>query len=214
MRKSRKAPKRIRQEKLVETLSSLNADSRPDDGIIVCETEYSMQQIEAYSDFMYTVKMHTRQTVCYYAAGVFFLLAGGALWSREWLLATLFTVLFILSCAAPSRMRMCFFFDSADKLEQFSSMHIRVQLANDSVILSEVIPAPADSKQPDTISLLAEIPYDGITGAVECSHSFYLFPKGSGTVFCGKTSFVRGTPMGARDLLARKLGRRFRIRRG
>ncbi|MDE6727478.1 MAG: hypothetical protein K2J80_06010, partial [Oscillospiraceae bacterium] len=57
-----------------------------------------------------------------------------------------------------------------------------------------------------------EFAYKSITLAVECEHSFYLFPEKAETIICDKTLFLAGTPMGLRDHLARKIGKKFKIK--
>ena len=72
---------------------------------------------------------------------------------------------------------------------------------------------PADNAETTEISL----PYARVSLAVECSHSFYIFPvdekkRALDTVICDKTQFLCGTPMELRDMLAKKCGKRFKIK--
>lgn len=213
MTKNRKSPAHIiEQEKLIGLLSEINADSRPDDGILVCETEYTMARIKAFSDFMYILKMRPWQNACYYAAGAFFLLSGAAVWTKEWIRLALFALIFLILCGTPRRLRTRYFCDNADILENYYSKIIGAEFSENCVKLSAVTPPPPDSKEPEQRSPITEIPYENISYAVECSHSFYIFPKNSETVICDKALFKCGTPMGLRDFLARKLGRKFKIK--
>lgn len=214
MRRNKGSPARvIEQEKLIGLLSELNADSRPDDGILICETEYTMARIKAYSDFMYILKMRPWQSACYYAAGAFFLLSAAAVWTKEWIRLALFVLIFLMFCSAPRRIRTNYFCNSADLLEKYYSKIIGAEFSEDCLKLFAVTLPPPDSKEPEGRSLITEVLYDDISRAIECSHSFYIFPKDSETVICDKTLFKRGTPMGLRDLLTRKLGKKFKLKR-
>ena len=70
----------------------------------------------------------------------------------------------------------------------------------------------------DKNARVVEIPYKNIYRAYECSHSFYLFPvmenkdEQLDAIICDKTQFICGTPMQARDRLARGCGKRFKIK--
>ena len=62
-----------------------------------------------------------------------------------------------------------------------------------------------------------DIPYDRVVQAFECAHSFYIFPVDENrstleTVICDKTQFLCGTPMQLRDTLARKCGKRLKLK--
>ena len=202
------------EQKLAALLGEMNAEKHPDNGKLICETEISMARIQAYSDFMYALKMKPLQTFCYYAAGFFFLLTGSAVWTREWLLTAIFAVLFIVFASLPSNMRTHYFNKNADVLDGLFGVDLNVEFAPEKLIVTQFTPrAPenADDNTPRTPEKTTEFSYESLT-AVECSHSFYIFPEKSETLICDKTLFLCGTPMALRDHLARKLGRKFKIK--
>lgn len=203
------------EQKLTELLGEMNAEKRPDKSDkLVCETEITMARIRSYSDILYALKMKPWQTACYYAAAVLFLMLCAAVWTREWLLTVIFAALFLVCATLPHNMRISYFNKNADALEGYYGKELNIEFADDKLIVSELIPrAPenADDKTPRTPERTVELDYKKLT-AIECVHSFYIFPEKSETLICDKTLFLCGTPMGARDILARKLGRRFKIK--
>lgn len=203
-----------REQKLLELLDEMNSERRDNGGKLVCETEITMARIKSYSDFMYAVKMKPWQTFCYYAAAVFFLLLCAAVWTREWVLTAIFAVVFLVFASLPRNMRLRYFNKNADALEGFYGRELNIEFADDKLILSELTPRAPENindKTPRAPESTAEFPYDKMT-AYECSHSFYIFPEKSEALICDKTLFLCGTPMGLRDHLARKLGRRLKIK--
>lgn len=212
--KNKKEFLKTREEKLLELLGEMNSDSRPDDGRIICETEITMARVKAYSDFMYALKMKPWQTASYYAAAFFFLLTGSAIWTREWVLAVIFALIFVILATLPHNMRIHYFNKNADALDERSGKDLNIEFADEKLIISEFTPRPpesADDKTPRTPESMAELTYDKLT-AVECVHSFYIFPENAPALICDKTEFLCGTPMGLRDHLARKLGRKLKIK--
>ena len=203
------------EQKLTALLGEMNAEKRTDSsGKLICETGISLARIQAYSDFMYALKMKPWQTVCYYAAGFFFLLTGSAIWTREWVLTAIFAVLFFVFASLPGNMRTRYFNKNADILESLTDIDLNVEFAFEKIIVTQFEPREpekADDNTPREPQKTEEFSYEGLT-AVECSHSFYIFPEKSPTLICDKTLFLAGTPMALRDHLARKLGRRFKIK--
>ncbi|MGN1339205.1 MAG: hypothetical protein ACI4WS_02830 [Oscillospiraceae bacterium] len=224
------------ESKLARMFEEFNAEKRPDDGRLVCETQCTMARIRSFSDFMYLMKVRPLQTGCYYGAAVFFLLTLAALWCKEWLLAVIFGVIFLILATLPHNMRIQYFNKRADKLEDCFGKVINADFTGeDSVKLTISSPQEAESdgaNRPergeessartseaahDKNALTLEIPYEKIYLAYECSHSFYLFPEKLDentpqAVICDKTQFLCGTPMRLRDRLARGCGKRFKIR--
>ena len=202
------------EQKLAELLSEMNAEKRHASGKLICETEITMPRIQAYSDFMYALKMKPWQTFCYYAAGFFLLLTGSAIWTREWLLTAIFAVIFVVFASLPHNMRISYFNKNADVLGSLYGVDLNIEFAAEKLIVTRLTPRDPENaadNTPRTPEKTSEFPYDKLT-AVECSHSFYIFPERSETLICDKTLFLCGTPMGLRDHLARKLGRRFKIK--
>ena len=202
------------EEKLAALLGEMNAEKRADSGKLICETEITMARIQAYSDFMYALKMKPWQTFCYYAAGAFFLLTGSAIWTREWLLTAIFAVLFVIFATLPHNMRISYFNKNADVLESLFGVDLNVEFADEKLIVTELAPRDPENaadNTPRTPEKTYEFSYDKLT-AVECTHSFYIFPEKSETLICDKTLFLCGTPMGLRDHLTRKLRRKFKIK--
>ena len=199
------------EQKLAALLGEMNAEKRVDNGKLICETEISLARIQAYSDFMYALKMKPWQTFCYYAAGFFFLLTGSAIWTREWVLTAIFAVLFFVFASLPSNMRTRYFNRNADVLDSMTDVALNVEFAPEKLIVTQYEPRKPDDNTPREPQKTAEFPYEALT-AVECSHSFYIFPEKSETLICDKTLFLCGTPMALRDHLARKLGKKFRIK--
>lgn len=202
------------EQKLTELLEEMNADKRADNGKLICETEITMARIQSYSDFMYALKMKPWQTFCYYAAAVFFLLTGSAIWTREWLLTAVFAIVFLIFATLPHNMRIRYFNKNADALESLYGKDLNIEFADEKLIVTELTPREpenANDKTPREPQKITEFPYDKLTAA-ECSHSFYIFPERSEALICDKTLFLCGTPMGLRDFMARKLGRRFKIK--
>lgn len=202
------------EQKLASLLGEMNAEKRPDSGKLICETEITMARIQAYSDFMYALKMKPLQTFCYYAAGLFFLLTGSAIWTREWLLTAIFAILFVVFATLPHNMRISYFNKNADILEDLYGVDLNVEFADEKLIVTQLTPRDPENaadNSPREPQETSEFPYDKLT-AVECTHSFYIFPEKSETLICDKTLFLCGTPMGLRDHLARKLGRKFKIK--
>lgn len=216
---------------LTELLREMNSDSREENGRIVCETECTMARIRSYSDFLYELNVKPIAVVAIYAAAVMFLLALAALWCKEWILAAIFGVVFLVLATLPHNLRISHFNKQADKLEQSYNKMINAEFAQDSIELN-ITPAQLHKQQVDangdaiarrsvvTDNPKAEhitLPYERIRLAVECSHSFYIFPldengRATDTVICDKTQFLCGTPMQLRDMLARKCGRNFKIK--
>lgn len=142
------------------------------------------------------------------------MLTGSAVWTREWVLAVIFALIFLMLATLPHNMRTRYFVKNADALEERSGKDLNIEFADDRLIISEFTPRSpenADDKTPRTPESTAEMPYDKLT-AVECVHSFYLFPENAPALICDKTEFLCGTPMGLRDHLARKLGRKLKIK--
>ena len=223
------------ESKLTRMFEEFNAEKRPDDGRLVCETQCTMARIRAFSDFMYLMKVRPLQTACYYGAAVVFLLMLAAFWCSEWLLGGIFGVIFIILATLPHNMRIQYFNKRADKLENSFGRIINADFSGEeSVVLTISAPLEAEpdgAKRPereeasarsseavhDKNARILEIPYKKIYLAYECSHSFYLFPEGDGkdkldTIICDKTQFLCGTPMQLRDRLARGCGKRFKIK--
>lgn len=200
------------EEKLANLFVEINAERHPDNGKLIVETECTMARIRAYSDFLYALKIKPLQTVCYYAAGFFFLLTGSAIWTREWVLTIIFGVIFLVLATLPHNMKIWYFNKNADSLEQSYGKIQNVEFADDNIILRELPPKDSDSNAPREAEKVTEFPYKRITLAVECAHSFYLFPEKAETIICDKTLFLAGTPMGLRDHMARKIGKKFKIK--
>ena len=219
------------EQKLTKLLSELNADSREDSGRLVCETECTMARIRSYSDFLYALRVKPLQTVCYYAAAFFFLITLSALWCREWVLAAIFGVIFLVFASLPHNMRIRYFNRQADALEESYDKVINAEFTEDRIILSvtqaqhieQQVDADGNSKarvsavKDSDSATRTELQYDAIVEAYECAHSFYLFPvdenrKAMETIICDKTQFLCGTPMQLRDMLARGCGRKFKIK--
>ncbi len=216
------------EAKLTMLLHELNSDSRKETGRLVCETKCTMQRIRAYSDFLYMFRVKPIQTVCYYGAGAFFLLTLGAAWCREWRLTAIFGIIFFMLAFLPHNLRIYYFNKQADNMEgsynkvinaEFTDDHIKLKITQseqeldvngDATARRSAIPA---NKESDSIT----IGYKQIIQAVECSHSFYLFPVDENkrrldTIICDKTQFLCGTPMMLRDMLVRKCGKNFKIK--
>lgn len=210
--KNKKEILQTREEKLANLFVEMNAERRPDNGKLIVETECTMARIRAYSDFLYALKIKPLQTACYYAAGFFFLLTGSAIWTREWILTAIFAVIFLVFATLPHNMKIWYFNKNADSLEQSYGKIQNAEFAADKLILRELPPKDPDSKAPREAEKLTEFPYKSITLAVECEHSFYLFPEKAEAIICDKTLFLAGTPMGLRDHLARKIGKKFKIK--
>ena len=221
------------EAKLAQMLSEMNeARNGRDTGKLVCETECTMARIRSYSDLLYILRVKPLQTVCYYGAGAFLLLTLSALWCREWLLAVIFAVIFIILATLPHNMRIQYFNRQADDMEQSYGKVINAEF-NDNEIALKISPAPPHTAELDEngdstsrrTALPAEnaeiteisVPYERVSLAIECSHSFYIFPvdedkRALDTVICDKTQFLCGTPMELRDTLARKCGKKFKIK--
>lgn len=221
------------EAKLAQMLSEMNeARSGGNAGNPICETECTMARIRSYSDFLYILRVKPIQTMCYYGAGAFLLLTLSALWCMEWLLAAVFAVIFIILATLPHNMRIHYFNRQADDMEQSYGKVINAEFGSDEIAL-KITPAPPHTSEldengesvsrrtviPGENAEITEIsiPYDRVSLAIECSHSFYIFPvdeekRALDTVICDKTQFLRGTPMELRDTLARKCGKKFKIK--
>lgn len=219
------------EQKLTQLLHEMNADSREESGSPVCETECTMARIRAYSDFLYQLRVKPFQTFCYYAAAFFFLIMLSAVWCSEWVLTAIFGVIFLIFASLPHNMRIHYFNKQADALEGYYNKIINADFAEDEIRLtiSRAVPqkqqVDADGNSVARVSTVADdaeakplsLPYKQIVQAVECAHSFYLFPvdengKSEETIICDKTQFLRGTPMQLRDILARNCGKHFKIK--
>ena len=219
------------EQKLTKLLAELNADSREETGTPVCETECTMARIRAYSDFLYLLRVKPFQTFCYYAAAFFFLIMLSAVWCSEWGLTAVFGVIFLIFATLPHNMRIHYFNKQADALEGYYNKIINADFGDEEIQLTVTTAVPqkqqvdADGESiartsaitEDTDAMRTSIPYKNIAQAVECVHSFYLFPvdengKSTETIICDKTQFLRGTPMQLRDILARKCGKHFKIK--
>ncbi|MGN1119099.1 MAG: hypothetical protein ACI4Q4_02000 [Oscillospiraceae bacterium] len=222
------------EAKLTQLLSDINSDSRENSGRLICETECTMARIRSYSDFLYELRVKPVQTLCYYGAVVFFLLAAGAAWCREWVLTLIFGVICLVLATLPHNLRIQHFNKQADRMENSYNKTMNVEFTDSAVVVNSseavrkkqeidengsplprrsAVQNPQDSRE----TLHVEIPYERIVQAAECSHSFYLFPvdenkRSMETIICDKTQFLCGTPMQLRDMLARKCGKRFRIK--
>ena len=126
----------------------------------------------------------------------------------------IFAVVFLIFATLPHNMRIRYFNKNADALESLYGKDLNIEFADEKLIVTELTPRTpenANDKTPRPPEKIIEFPYDKLTAA-ECSHSFYIFPEGSEALICDKTLFLCGTPMGLRDFLARKLGRKFKIK--
>lgn len=209
---------------------------------LVCETECTMARIRSLSDFLYLIRVKPLQTLCYYGAAVFFLLTLAALWCsigigmddprNVWYLVVIFAVIFFVLATLPHNMRISYFNKQADKLEKSYGKVINAEFTEEDIILTvstaihneqtvdeegnATARRSAVSKDEESTTV-TNIPYKNVVQAIECSHSFYIFPvddekKSMDTVICDKTQFLCGTPMALRDRLARGCGRRFKIK--
>lgn len=220
------------EERLTQLLHEMNADSREDSGRLVCETECTMARIRSYSDFLYILRVKPFQTACYYGAALFFLLMCSAIWCARWDLTAIFGLVFLLLAIFPHNMRGLFFIKQADSLEGYYGKVINAEFTDSGMILS-ITRAPEDAHERDENGDAVarrsvvrtdnenaeriEVPYSRIHQAVECTHSFYIFPvdenrRTQETVICDKTQFLCGTPMQLRDALSRGCGKRFTIK--
>lgn len=220
------------EARLAQMLSEMNESRRGGEaGKLVCETECTMSRIRSYSDFLYILRVKPLQTVCYYGAGAFLLLTLSALWCREWILAVIFAVIFIILATLPHNMRIQYFNRRADEMEQSYGKVINAEFGEEiSLKITEAPPHTTELDEngesttrrtslPTENAGITEIPlpYDRVSLAVECSHSFYIFPvdekkRAMETIICDKTQFLCGTPMELRDTLAKKCGKRFKIK--
>ncbi len=124
------------EAKLAQMLSEMNESKRGGDaGKLVCETECTMARIRSYSDFLYILRVKPLQTVCYYGAGAFLLLTLSALWCREWLLAVIFAVIFIILATLPHNMRIQYFNRRADEMEQSYGKVINAEFGGEDITL-------------------------------------------------------------------------------
>lgn len=210
--KNKKELLQSREERLANLFTEMNAERHNDNGKLIVETECTMARIRAYSDFLYALRIKPIQTVCYYAAGFFFLLTGSAIWTRELLLTIIFGVIFLVFATLPHNMKIWYFNKNADSMQQSYDKIQNVEFADDMIILRETLPKDPESKAPREFEKAVEFPYKNITLAVECAHSFYIFPEKAETIICDKTLFLAGTPMALRDFLARKIGKKFKIK--
>ena len=222
------------ESKLARMFEEFNAEKRPEDGRLVCETLCTMARIRSFSDFMYLMKVRPLQTACYYGAAVLFLLMLAAFWCKEWLLGAVFGVLFLILATLPHNMRIQYFNKRADKLESSFGKVINADFTGEesvklTISASQEQNSAKSSEQQeestartsqvalDDNAVTLEIPYNKINLAYECSHSFYLFPERESentpeAIICDKTQFLCGTPMQLRDRLARVCGKRFKIK--
>lgn len=223
---------RTTEEKLTKLLSEMNEEKKGgESNRLVCETECTMARIRSYSDFMYLLRVKPLQTACYYAAVVMLLLLIAALFCSEWLLAVIFGVLMLIFATAPHNMRIRYFNRNADSMERSYGHIINAEFADDGILLT-ITKAPLHEGErdengdavarrsvvrDDSDAKRISVAYGNIGLAIECSHSFYLFPfdenkKRMETLICDKTQFLCGTPMQMRDMLARKCGKNFKIK--
>lgn len=199
------------EERLIELLGDLNADSSPDAGLPICETEITFERIKAYADFHYNLKLKKYGTACYYAAAFFFLVMCSAIWTHEWLLTAIFAAVFFIFATLPGNLRTRNLNRLADAMERYSGEVLNTDFSDSGIVVTEYAPREnPNDKSPRKALNTAEYDYEKMSAA-ECVHSFYLFVENSPPIICDKTEFLRGTPMGLRDFLARKLGRRFKI---
>ena len=219
------------EAKLTEIFKEMNSDSREENGRLVCETECTMARIRSYSDFLYELRVKPIQTLCYYGAAAFFLLMLAAVWCSEWVLTGIFGVIFIILATMPHNLRIQYFNKQADSMEKSYHKVINAEFTDEEIILNiteavehrQEVDAEGNSTARRTAisdpskTERSTLSYKQILTAVECSHSFYLFPvdenkRSLETIICDKTQFLCGTPMQLRDLLARKFGKNFKIR--
>lgn len=231
LKKKNKEKTASAEQKLTRLLSEISGENNRSDKL-VCETECTMARIRSLSDFLYIMRVKPLQTLCYYAAAVFFLLMIAALFCSEWVLAAIFIVLCLLCGFAPHNMRLGHFNRTADRMEGSYGKVINADFGKDEIALRIITPAPetppegeehqyaARRSAADGALNIAEqtIPYKEITAAYEISHSFYIFSADEKTrrsrevLICDKTQMLCGTPMELRNLLAAKCGRRFKIK--
>lgn len=220
------------EAKLTQLLHEMNTEIRTDTGSLICETECTMARIRSYSDFLYILRVKPLQTACYYGAAFFFLLMCSAIWCARWDLTAIFGVIFLILATLPHNMRVFYFNKQADSLEEYYGKVINAEFTDEGMILN-ITRAPESTQEldengdavarrsalrgtEDEVTHI-EVPYSRIAQAVECTHSFYIFPvdenrRAQETVICDKTQFLCGTPMQLRDALARGCGKRFKIK--
>ncbi len=232
--------KEARLTKMFAEINASKENGRSDK--LVCETLCTMARIRSLSDFLYLMRVKPLQTLCYYGAVAFFLLMLAAIWCtvgfgmddprNVWYLIVIFALIFLVLATLPHNMRIHYFNKQADALETSYGKIISADFTDEGIILSvsdavetepekdedgnAVLRTSAISKK-DGTAVVTNIPYKSITGAYECSHSFYIFPKDENnkpmdTIICDKTQFVCGTPMQLRDRLARGIGKKLKIK--
>ncbi len=215
--------------KLTKMFEEMNGENGAGSERLICETQCTMARIRSYSDFLYIMRVKPIQTLCYYAAAVMFLLMLAALWCREFVLALIFGLFFLLLAAMPHNMRIHFFNRQADGLENSFGKIINAEFCEKEIILKISDPALQEppkntgessarrSELSGESSVTITVPYERIRFAYECSHSFYLFPldennRKAETIICDKTQFLCGTPMNLRNVLVKNVGKSFRIK--
>ncbi len=232
--------KEARLTRMLEEMNSSKEAGKSDK--LVCETECTMARIRSLSDFLYLMRVKPLQTLCYYGAAVFFLLMLAAIWCtvgfgmddprNVWYLIVIFALIFLVLATLPHNMRIHYFNKQADALEKSYGKIINADFTDEEIILSvseavvseqeldedgnAVARRSAVAKDASTTTV-THIPYKQISGAYECSHSFYIFPIGEDkkrmdTIICDKTQFICGTPMQLRDRLARGIGKKLKIK--
>ncbi len=241
--KSREEITESKESKLTRMFAEINsAKETAKEGKLVCETECTMARIRSLSDFLYLMRVKPLQTACYYGAAAFFLLTLAALWctiGREfddpknvWYLIILFGVIFFILATLPHNMRISYFNKQADALESSYGKLINAEFTDKEIILTvsnavhekplidedgNAVARRSSVSKDEESTVVTRVPYERISLAYECSHSFYIFPisedkKRMDTIICDKTQFLCGTPMELRDRLARGCGKRLKIK--
>lgn len=241
--KSKEEITESKEAKLTKMFAEMNASKEVGKADkLVCETECTMARIRSLSDFLYLMRVKPLQTMCYYGAAAFFLLMLAAIWCtvgfgmddprNVWYLIVIFALIFLVLATLPHNMRIHYFNKQADALEKSYGKIINADFTEEEIILSvseAVTPEQELDKDGNAIArrsavakdssttVVTHIPYKNISGAYECSHSFYIFPvdenkKSMDTIICDKTQLVCGTPMQLRDRLVRGIGKKLKIK--
>lgn len=241
--KSKEEITESKEAKLTKMFAEMNAAKEGGKSDkLVCETECTMARIRSLSDFLYLMRVKPLQTLCYYGAAAFFLLMLAAIWCtvgfgmddprNVWYLIVIFALIFLVLATLPHNMRIHYFNKQADAMEQSYGKLIGADFTDDGIVLSvsEVVETQPETDEDgnaimrtsaiakkEGTTVVTNIPYKNISGAYECSHSFYIFPKDENnkamdTIICDKTQFVCGSPMQLRDRLARGIGKKLKIK--
>lgn len=170
---------------------------------IIVKTPYTFERIQAYVSFTYDVRLAIVRNLSYILGVMFLLVAGSAVWCREWLYAVLLAIVGIILLATPTFVQKLNLHSILKELGDTKDSTVTVVFDDEAMSVTN-----ADNT--------VDVPYADIKLAFESRNNFYIFANYNGMknnlVICDKSQFQKGIPHDLRDLLIKKKGKKLKLK--